>query len=84
MAFCGASAPGHHGPKSLSVRVLQRLATTVSFDGVVPVYWDQLLEAVSQAYDGDIVMIDSPVFVFTSTEPLEKGGADDGWKRSRA
>lgn len=38
--------------------MLQRPATTGSFVGDVLI-WDQMLEAVSQAYDGDIVMIDS-------------------------
>ncbi|MBA8819671.1 hypothetical protein FHW00_001998 [Ochrobactrum sp. P6BSIII] len=37
MAFCGVSAPGHDGRKYRSVTVLQRLATTGLFTGVVPV-----------------------------------------------
>ncbi len=40
--------------------------------------WDRLLEAVSKAYDGDIVMIDSTVSAFTSTQPREKGDGYDG------
>ncbi len=58
MEFCGGFAPGHRGPKSLSAMVLQRLATRFVRWRRAGV-WDRLLEAVSQAYDGDIVMIDS-------------------------
>ncbi|AIJ99394.1 hypothetical protein DO76_1051 [Brucella suis] len=39
--------------------------------------WDRLLEAVSKAYDGDIVMIDSTCVRVHSTRPQEKRG----WRR---
>jgi len=38
--------------------------------------WDRLLEAVSEAYDGDIVMIDSTLSAFTSTPPWENEGME--------
>ncbi len=59
MVFCGASAPGHHGQKSLNAMVLQQPVTTGLCACVVLVSGTGLLEVVSEAYDGDIVMIDS-------------------------
>jgi transposase len=41
--------------------------------------WDRILDAVSKAYDGDIVMIDSCLASgFTSTPPPLKGGPEVG------
>jgi transposase len=36
--------------------------------------WDRLLAAVSKAFDGEIIMIDSPVSASISTPPRQKRG----------
>lgn len=49
----------HHGPKSLNAMVLQRPVTTGSFVGGIMMSGIDRWGPCVEAYDGDIVMIDS-------------------------
>ncbi len=74
MVFCGASALACRGPKSLNAMALQQPVTTGLFAWRRAGVWGRLLEVVSEAYEGDIVMIDSTCIRIHQHGATEKRG----------
>lgn len=74
MVFRGASALARHGPKSLNAMALQQPVTTGLVACVALVSGTGLVEVVSEAYDGDIVMIDSTCIRIHQHGATEKRG----------
>ena len=72
-AFSGNSVRGRPVRRSRNGMVRRPPATMASSTGGKPGFGDWLLEAVSEAYDGDIVMIDSTCVCVHQHAATEKG-----------